>query len=98
MKGASRTFAPATLAPQRHLLSRSRSSSNQSQNSLYVSPSPTHMSPFTSAPSPSLGLAPTPASMRGASFGIPSNGKSNAVNPNREYMIIPTSLVRSSQQ
>jgi hypothetical protein len=54
MKDAPRTVAPATVAPQRHLLSRPRPSPNQHQTSISVSPSP------------SLELAPTPLTIWGA--------------------------------
>ena len=64
-KIGSRTIAPATVAPRRHLLSRPKPSSNQNPDSLSVSPTPTSSSPFT--PSPSLRLAPTPSSIRKAS-------------------------------
>src|SRR5438067_1531437 len=49
MTGAPRTDAPATVAPQRHLLSRPKPSPNQNQNALSVSPShtPTSSSSFT---------------------------------------------------
>jgi hypothetical protein len=67
MTDAPRTDAPATVAPQRHLLPRLRSSLNQNQNSLSVSPSPTPTSSSSSTPSPSLRLAPTPPTIRRAS-------------------------------
>jgi len=57
------TGAPTTVAPQRHLLSRLKSSSNQNQNSLSVSLPPSPSSTLSS----SLTLAPTPSTIGEAS-------------------------------
>jgi hypothetical protein len=81
-----RTDAPATVAPQQHLLPRPRSSPNQNQNSLSVSSRPTSTSSSSSTSSPSLRRAPTPSTIRRASVvGEQVSGEQTVVLP---YFVI----------
>ena len=60
MTDAPQTYAPATVASQRHLVPRHKPSPDQNQNSYSAMPSFTRIL----SPSPSHIVAPTPATIR----------------------------------